>query len=166
MGGADASTRGRAVGSLLAGEIADDAAIKRPTAVLRVMRFICFCCGPVDPYQPLAHSAVGCPVGQIWAGGCFGKLVSGREAGSAAGRPVRATISHELGMYAPKTAAPRRKSELASMLQTLASCGKLANAPRRPFCSACALVESVRIYIVTLRLKIRSPNAPEAINYK
>ena len=42
VAGADASTRGRAVGSLLAGEIADDAAIKRPTAVLRVMRCIMF----------------------------------------------------------------------------------------------------------------------------
>ena len=45
LGGAAASIRGRAVGSLLAGEIADDAAIKRPTAVLRLVRCICFCCG-------------------------------------------------------------------------------------------------------------------------
>ena len=47
LGGADASTRGRAVGSLLAGEIADDEAAitTATTAVLRVVRCICFCCG-------------------------------------------------------------------------------------------------------------------------
>ena len=44
---------------------------------------------------------VGCPLGQDL--GRFDKLVSRRQAGSAAGRPVRATVSHELGMYAPKT---------------------------------------------------------------
>ena len=43
LGGANASTRGRAVGSLLAGEIADEAAITTATtAVLRVVRCILF----------------------------------------------------------------------------------------------------------------------------
>ena len=43
VAGADASTRGRAVGSLLAGEIADEAAITTATtAVLRVVRCILF----------------------------------------------------------------------------------------------------------------------------
>ena len=59
LGGADASTRGRVVGSLLAGEIADDAAIKRPTAVLRVMRFICFCCGLPYGVPPCGAAPVG-----------------------------------------------------------------------------------------------------------
>ena len=97
LGGAAASTRGRAVGSLLAGEIADDEAAITTAA-----------------------TAVRCIV-LLWAarggaGGSFDKLVSRRQAGSAAGRPVRATISHELGMYVPKTLqAARRKSELASV---------------------------------------------------
>ena len=42
LGGADASTRGRAVGSLLAGEIAEAAITTATTAVLRVMRCILF----------------------------------------------------------------------------------------------------------------------------
>jgi len=39
LGGADASTRGRAVGSLLAGEIADEAAIT--TAATVALRIVC-----------------------------------------------------------------------------------------------------------------------------
>ena len=42
VAGADASTRGRAVGSLLAGEIAEAAITTATTAVLRVMRCILF----------------------------------------------------------------------------------------------------------------------------
>ena len=45
LGGAAASTRGHAVGSLLAGEIAEAAITTAATAVLRVVRCICFCCG-------------------------------------------------------------------------------------------------------------------------
>ena len=96
LSGADASTRGRAVGSLLAGEIAEAAITTAATVALRVVRCICFCCG-----LPCGVPPCGLPLwGRI---GRFDKLVSRRQAGSAAGRPVRATISHELGMYAPKT---------------------------------------------------------------
>ena len=45
LDGADASTRGRVVGSLLTGEIAEAAITTATTAVLLVVRRICFCCG-------------------------------------------------------------------------------------------------------------------------
>ena len=47
VAGADASTRGRVVGNLLTGEIADDEAAitTAATVALRVVRCICFCCG-------------------------------------------------------------------------------------------------------------------------
>ena len=62
LGGAAGSTRGRAVGSLLTGEIADDdaAITTAATAVLRVVRCILFLLWAAQWRTALW----GCPVGQ------------------------------------------------------------------------------------------------------
>ena len=61
VAGADASTRGRVVGSLLAGEIADDEAAitTAATVALRVVRCICFCCGLPCGVPPCGAAPVG-----------------------------------------------------------------------------------------------------------
>ena len=59
VAGADASTRGRAVGSLLAGEIAEAAITTAATVALRVVRCICFCCGLPCGVPPCGAAPVG-----------------------------------------------------------------------------------------------------------
>ena len=126
VAGAAASTRGR--GSLLAGEIADDeAAITTATAVLRIVRCICFCCGPAR--KLLAPAAPATCTGNFdqcletgaaparWAA-LWGRIWAGLASSSARGRPAALPVDQSVQLYRTSLVCTLRKRDLGRIQKT------------------------------------------------